>query len=140
MSTKGSRAPPAGAVAKPYEPTPREGEALGAFRARLKERNPAPHSNRTVRSVPSISSREPSWPQVEALKRYRSRGEQTVRVEHVTVNKGGQAIVGNVTHGGEGLLAKNGGNLTKQEYSFQKAPRCSATSKRTRERCKAPAV
>jgi hypothetical protein len=28
----------------------------------------------------------------------------------------------------------------KREYSFQKAPRCSATSKRTRERCKAPAV
>jgi hypothetical protein len=25
-------------------------------------------------------------------------------------------------------------------FSFQKAPRCSATSKRTRERCKAPAV
>jgi hypothetical protein len=38
--------------------------------------------------------------QVEALKRYRSAGEQTVRVEHVTVNEGGQAIVGNVTHGG----------------------------------------
>ena len=38
--------------------------------------------------------------QVEALKRYRSRGDQTVRVEHVTVNEGGQAIVGNVTHGG----------------------------------------
>ena len=32
--------------------------------------------------------------QVEALKRYRSRGDQTVRVEHVTVNEGGQAIVG----------------------------------------------
>jgi hypothetical protein len=28
----------------------------------------------------------------------------------------------------------------KREYSFQKAPRCSATSKRTRERCKASAV
>ena len=27
-----------------------------------------------------------------------------------------------------------------RKYSFQKAPRCSATSKRTRERCKAPAV
>ena len=40
--------------------------------------------------------------QVEALKRYRSRGDQTVRVEHVTVNEGGQAIVGNVTHGGRG--------------------------------------
>ncbi len=38
--------------------------------------------------------------QVEALKRYRSAGEQTVRVEHVTVNDGGQAIVGNVTQGG----------------------------------------
>jgi len=39
---------------------------------------------------------------VEALKRYRSRGDQTVRVEHVTVNEGGQAIVGNVRHGGRG--------------------------------------
>jgi hypothetical protein len=40
--------------------------------------------------------------QVEALKRYRSRGDQTVRVEHVTVKEGGQAIVGNVNHGGRG--------------------------------------
>ena len=37
--------------------------------------------------------------QVEALKRYRTGGEQKVTVEHVTVNSGGQAIVGNVTHG-----------------------------------------
>jgi hypothetical protein len=37
--------------------------------------------------------------QLEALKRYRSAGEQTVRVEHVTVNAGGQAIVGNVAPG-----------------------------------------
>ena len=43
--------------------------------------------------------------QVEALKRYRSRGEQTVRVEHVTVNEGGQAIVGHVQTG-EGRDAK----------------------------------
>jgi hypothetical protein len=42
--------------------------------------------------------------QVEALKRYRTGGEQTVRVEHVTVNEGGQAIVGAVTHGGRGSL------------------------------------
>jgi hypothetical protein len=28
----------------------------------------------------------------------------------------------------------------KHEYPFQKALRCSATSKRTHERCKAPAV
>ena len=34
--------------------------------------------------------------QLDALKRYRSKGEQKVTVEHVTVNHGGQAIVGNV--------------------------------------------
>lgn len=44
--------------------------------------------------------------QVEALKRYRSAGDQTVRVEHVTVNEGGQAIVGNVTTGGRGSPQK----------------------------------
>ena len=35
--------------------------------------------------------------QVEALKRYRSKGEQKVVVEHVHVHQGGQAIVGAVT-------------------------------------------
>lgn len=34
--------------------------------------------------------------QVDALKRHRSKGEQKVVVEHVTVNEGGQAIVGQV--------------------------------------------
>jgi hypothetical protein len=37
--------------------------------------------------------------QMEALKRYRTGGEQKVTVQHVTVSEGGQAIVGNVTHG-----------------------------------------
>jgi hypothetical protein len=40
--------------------------------------------------------------QVEALKRYRNGGQQKVIVEHVTVNAGGQAIVGAVATGGEG--------------------------------------
>ena len=40
--------------------------------------------------------------QVEALKRYRSTGEQSIRVQHVTVNDGGQAIVGDVQAGGGG--------------------------------------
>jgi hypothetical protein len=35
--------------------------------------------------------------QIEALKRYRSNGEQTIKVQHVNVNEGGQAIIGNVT-------------------------------------------
>jgi hypothetical protein len=35
--------------------------------------------------------------QLDALVRYRRRGEQTVRVEHVHVHSGGQAVVGAVT-------------------------------------------
>jgi hypothetical protein len=35
--------------------------------------------------------------QVEALKRYRSGGEQKMTVQHVHVAEGGQAIVGNVS-------------------------------------------
>jgi hypothetical protein len=34
--------------------------------------------------------------QIEALRRYRSGGQQTVVVQHVNVADGGQAIVGNV--------------------------------------------
>jgi hypothetical protein len=37
--------------------------------------------------------------QLEALKRYRTGGEQRVTVQHVTVNEGGQAIVGAVAPG-----------------------------------------
>jgi hypothetical protein len=40
--------------------------------------------------------------QMDALKRYRTGGQQKVIVEHVTVNDGGQAIVGNVETGGRG--------------------------------------
>ena len=37
--------------------------------------------------------------QLEALKRYRTGGEQKVIVQHVNVNEGGQAIVGTVARG-----------------------------------------
>jgi hypothetical protein len=47
--------------------------------------------------------------QIEGLKRYRSKGEQRVYVERVTVNEGGQAIVGPVSHGGRnGGIDENG--------------------------------
>jgi len=39
--------------------------------------------------------------QVETLQKYRNKGQQTIQVQHVTVNDGGQAVVGNVA-GGEG--------------------------------------
>jgi hypothetical protein len=38
--------------------------------------------------------------QMDALKKYRTKVQQAVRVERVTVNDGGQAIVGDVSHGG----------------------------------------
>jgi Tfp pilus assembly protein PilE len=40
--------------------------------------------------------------QMDTLKRYRSKGEQKVTVQHVTVNDGGQAVVGDVRTGGRG--------------------------------------
>ncbi|MGR3548253.1 MAG: hypothetical protein ACU0DX_14055 [Roseovarius sp.] len=44
--------------------------------------------------------------QMDTFKRYRSKGQQVVRVERVTVEEGGQAIVGNVEHGGRGSYEK----------------------------------
>jgi hypothetical protein len=38
--------------------------------------------------------------QVEALRRLRNGGSQFVRVEHVHVNEGGQAVIGNVSSAG----------------------------------------
>jgi hypothetical protein len=46
--------------------------------------------------------------QVEALQRYRGKGQQRVVVEHVHVHQGGQAIVGVVTTGG-GAQSKSEG-------------------------------
>lgn len=44
--------------------------------------------------------------QMDTLKRYRSKGQQTVRVERVTVESGAQAVVGNVEGGGRGREEK----------------------------------
>lgn len=44
--------------------------------------------------------------QMDALKRYRTGGQQRVIVEHVHVYEGGQAIVGSVHHGGGGAPLK----------------------------------
>ena len=38
--------------------------------------------------------------QMEALRKHRNGGKQTVTVQHVNVSDGGQAIVGNVETGG----------------------------------------
>jgi hypothetical protein len=44
--------------------------------------------------------------QVETLRRLRHGGDQYVRVEHVHVNDGGQAVIGNVKTAGSGDAAQ----------------------------------
>jgi hypothetical protein len=44
--------------------------------------------------------------QMEALNKYRNKGQQTIQVQHVNVNDGGQAIVGNINQGGGGYETK----------------------------------
>src|SRR3984957_10257646 len=48
--------------------------------------------------------------QLEALKRYRTGGEQKVTVQHVTVGEGGQAIVGNVNQAARAVPQKPADN------------------------------
>jgi hypothetical protein len=65
--------------------------------------------------------------------------DQTIKVQHVTVNDGGQAIVGNVSQG-VGVRRKTEGNLMYLVERMNAAPRRSAKSKRSRSKCRAPAV
>ena len=44
---------------------------------------------------------------VDSLNRHRGQGQQTVTVEHVHVNAGGQAVVGTVEHRGGGVQSKS---------------------------------
>ncbi len=58
--------------------------------------------------------------QVEALKNYRSKGEQRMVVQHVNVAEGGQAIVGNVNASGEGVGARKKSEV--QPHALAYAP------------------
>ncbi|WEZ83529.1 hypothetical protein P6U16_01335 [Rhizobium sp. 32-5/1] len=77
--------------------------------------------------------------QMEALRKHRNGGSQKVIVKHVHVYEGGQAIVGSVSHGGGPSPKEQRNPMNKKIYPFQSAPRCTATSKRTKNRCQAPA-
>ncbi|RWX74440.1 hypothetical protein EPK99_24975 [Neorhizobium lilium] len=55
--------------------------------------------------------------QMEALRKHRNGGSQKVVVEHVHVHEGGQAIVGNVTHGGAGRKEKGSQSHEQQDLS-----------------------
>ena len=80
--------------------------ATMTFARRLNHADNIPQQDSAERAFNKLARTFAS--QMEALKRYRTAGKQTVRVEHVTVNEGGQAIVGNVAHGGRGSPEKMG--------------------------------
>jgi hypothetical protein len=62
---------------------------------RLAQVEDIPHQDSAERAFNKLTRTFVS--QMEALKRYRTGGEQKVTVQHVSVSEGGQAIVGNVT-------------------------------------------
>jgi DNA topoisomerase IB len=59
---------------------------------------------------------------VEALKRYRTGGEQSVTVQHVSVSDGGQAIVGNVTQASRETAAEQVAKTAPQLTRAKQAP------------------
>lgn len=67
--------------------------------------------------------------QLEALKRYRTGGEQTVTVQHVNVGEGGQAIVGNVTQAHPKSQASQPVNTVPQLTDSKSAPMPQLTEK-----------
>jgi len=75
-------------------------QAMMMFAQRLNQADNIPQQDAAERALNKLARSFTA--QTEALKRYRSKGQQTVRVERVTVNEGGQAVVGNVNHGGKG--------------------------------------
>ena len=93
-------------------------------------------SPRPVENIPQQDSAQNAFDKlartfaarVEALKRYRSGGEQKMTVQHVHVAEGGQAIVGNVNAPTEGVGArKKLGGSTPYTVMHQ-ASRCRARS------------
>jgi hypothetical protein len=73
------------------------------------------HATRLVRSFAALS---------EALDRHRGKGQQVVRVEHVTVQAGGQAIVGTVSQGGGDGGGSDERSHAKGSAALAHAPEC----------------
>jgi hypothetical protein len=60
--------------------------------------------------------------QIEALKRYRTGGDQSVTVQNVSVSDGGQAIVGNVTQASRETAAEQVAKTALQLTHAKQAP------------------
>jgi hypothetical protein len=76
--------------------------------------------------------------QMEALKRYRSGGEQKMTVQHVHVAEGGQAIVGNISASSEGVGARK--KSEDQPHALGYAPGVAMPRQIEAERAKVPSA
>ena len=76
--------------------------------------------------------------QLEALQRYRGKGQQKVTVEHVHVNAGGQAIVGTV-HPLAAKKSEEVGSMDDEKLPMARSHRCGART-RNGHPCRSPAV
>jgi hypothetical protein len=79
-------------------------ELAMTFARRLKRIENIPQQDSAVNGLTKLTRTYAA--QMEALKRYRSGGEQKMTVQHVHVAEGGQAIVGNVSASAEGVGAR----------------------------------
>lgn len=74
------------------------------FAGRVERSEMTMHAELAINTLAKLTNRFTQ--QMEALNRHRGKGQQKVTVEHVTVNSGGQAIVGHVDQGGGGSNEK----------------------------------
>ena len=92
--------------------TPRccRAHACGADGGNARRNDPVGQTHGACRELPQVQAHYTGFnklartfaAQVEALRKHRTGGKQTVTVQHVNVSDGGQAIVGNVQAGGRG--------------------------------------
>ena len=79
--------------------------AIMTFARRLSQAENIPQQDSAERALNKLARTFAL--QMETLKRYRTGAEQKVTVQHVSVNEGGQAIVGNVTQPARETPAEN---------------------------------
>ena len=93
-------------------------ELAMTFARRLKHVENIPQQDSAVNGLTKLTRTYAA--QMEALKRYRSGGEQKMTVQHVHVGEGGQAIVGNVSTPAQGGGAI--GKTKEQPHAIGYAP------------------
>jgi hypothetical protein len=93
-------------------------ELAMTFARRLKRTENIPQQDSAVNGLTKLTRTYAA--QMEALKRYRSGGEQKMTVQHVHVAEGGQAIVGNISASAPGGGAI--GKTKEQPHALGYAP------------------